>query len=75
MPISEELLEQLHKLTAEELINRIVSGEATAGELGVAVRFLKDNGIDVSEKAESPMLGLASVVPFKPEVDDQTEAC
>ncbi len=75
MPISEELLEQLHKLTAEELINRIVSGEATAGELGVAVRFLKDNGIDVSEKAESPMLELASVVPFKPEVDDQTEAC
>jgi len=75
MSVSEELLEKLHQLTAEELINRIVSGEATAGELGVAVRFLKDNGIDVSEKAESPLYELAHVVPFQPEVDDQAEAC
>ena len=60
----EELLDQLHRITAEELIDRIISGDASSGDLGVAVRFLKDNGIDLSEKAASPIRDLASIVPF-----------
>ncbi len=64
MKSKEELLDQLHRMTAEELITRISSGDASAAELGVAVRFLKDNGIDVSAKTESPIYDLASVVPF-----------
>ena len=65
MKTKEELLEQLHRMTAEELINRIAMGDATPADLGVAVRFLKDNGIDASEKTESPINTLASMVPFK----------
>jgi len=60
----EELLDHLHRLTAEELIDRIISGDASSGDLGVAVRFLKDNGIDLSEKAASPIRDLANIVPF-----------
>ena len=60
----EKLLSQLHGLMTEELINRIVSGEATSADLSVAVKFLKDNGIDVGERTESPMHNLAKIVPF-----------
>lgn len=72
MKTKEELLDQLHRLTAEELINRIIEGEASAAELGVAVRFLKDNNIDVSEQSASPIHDLAAVVPFS--IEDQKVA-
>ena len=57
---------------AEELINRIVSGEATSAELSVAVKFLKDNGIDVGERAESPIHNLAKIVPFTSGEEEMT---
>lgn len=60
----DELLEMLHRLTAEELIDRLQGGEATAAEIGVAVKFLKDNGMDVSSEAETPVRDLAAIVPF-----------
>jgi len=40
------LLEELHNETAQVLLDRIKSGEATAADLSVARQFLKDNGID-----------------------------
>lgn len=64
MKTKDQLLEQLHRLTAEELIDRLSSGEATAAEIGVAVKFLKDNGCDVSAEAETPVRELAGIVPF-----------
>ena len=42
---STDLLEQLHSLITKEFIMRAKSGEATAAELSVMVKFLKDNNI------------------------------
>ena len=43
---TEELLAKLHAATAQELLTRILSGEASAAELGVTIKFLKDNNIE-----------------------------
>lgn len=56
---SNELLEKLHNSVAEHLLEKVESGEATASEIAQAVKFLKDNGIDVSDPGESPIGGLA----------------
>jgi len=64
MKSKEELLEHLHRITAEELIDRLQSGEASAAEIGVAVKFLKDNGMDVSAESETPIHDLSKIVPF-----------
>ena len=42
----EGLLAALHTAVAEDLHRRITDGEASAAELSVAVKFLKDNHID-----------------------------
>lgn len=41
----EQILEQLHTSLAQELLDRIRSGEATAGDLNAARQFLKDNEV------------------------------
>jgi hypothetical protein len=65
---SKDLLERLHEKTAQHLLDRIDSGEATASEIAQAVKMLKDNGIDTSDPGESPLGGvaesLADKVPF-----------
>jgi len=44
---------------------RVRSGEATASELSVAVKFLKDNGASLDViMAESPMANLLQDLPF-----------
>ena len=59
------ILEQLHDTVAKDLLERIKSGEASASELSVAVKFLKDNNatLDVIT-AESPMGNLLEALPF-----------
>lgn len=52
----DQVLSQLHTLVAEKLIDKIASGEASAAELSVAVKFLKDNGID-ADKLNNPEIG------------------
>jgi len=42
---SNDLLEELHAMLAADFIKRLKSGEATAAELSVIVKFLKDNNI------------------------------
>ena len=37
-------MDTLHEVVTKELLARVRSGEATASELSVAVKFLKDNG-------------------------------
>lgn len=69
-----ELLNRLHSSLIEVLIEKIKNGEASAGDLGVARQFLKDNGVDVSAKNSEPMLRLNEVLPFNPE-EDSDEAC
>ena len=62
------ILDDLHDSVATDLLNRIKSGEASASELSVAVKFLKDNGAthDVIH-AESPMANLLDALPFDTE--------
>ena len=60
-----KMLEDLHVAVAEELLARVRTGEATAAELTVAARFLKDNGIDADMKQDSPLANLAKVLPFQ----------
>lgn len=41
-----DLLNQLHGLVAQDLIDKIKSGDATAQELSAAIKFLKDNHVE-----------------------------
>jgi hypothetical protein len=60
-----QLLDILHESVAKDLLARVKSGEATAAELGVAVKFLKDNNASLDViTAESPMGNLLSSLPF-----------
>jgi len=59
-----DILEELHKHLAEDLLHKIRSGEATAAELSVARAFLKDNGIDAIMEASEPLNNLAKTLPF-----------
>lgn len=46
MTASKTLLSSLHTIVAEQLLDRISSGEATSADFGQAIKFLKDNGIE-----------------------------
>jgi hypothetical protein len=65
--MNKETLEKIHGALAQELLNKVLSGEATATELNVARQFLKDNGIDCAPQANAPMLQLAKLMPFDEE--------
>lgn len=59
-------MDTLHDAVTQELLLRVKSGEATASELSVAVKFLKDNGASLDViTAESPMAGLLESLPFE----------
>jgi hypothetical protein len=61
-----DLLDKLHEVVTQELLMRVRSGEATASELSVAVKFLKDNGASLDViMAESPMANLLNDLPFE----------
>lgn len=60
-----EQLDLLHAAVANELLDRVKSGEATASELSVAVKFLKDNNANLDVvTAESPLGNLLESLPF-----------
>lgn len=59
-------IDDLHDAITQELLLRVRSGEATASELSVAVKFLKDNGASLDAiMAESPMDNLLKDLPFE----------
>jgi len=60
----QKLLEKLHCDVAQELLDRINTGEATAADIGIAVKFLKDNNITVDIEESEPVLNLAKSLPF-----------
>ena len=58
-------MDSLHDAVTQELLLRVRSGEATASELSVAVKFLKDNGATLDVITESnPMVNLLNELPF-----------
>ena len=63
MDKSLELLETLHECLAKELLGKIQSGEAKAGDLNVARQFLKDNGIECIPVENNPMEELMNNLP------------
>ena len=50
-----KLLEQLHLVLAQELLDKVKSGDAKAGDLNVARQFLKDNGVECIPVEKNPM--------------------
>ena len=59
-----DVLSSLHDAVAQELLDRVLSGDATSADLNVAKGFLKDNGIDAGLDASEPMSELARTLPF-----------
>lgn len=66
----QDTLQELHNAISEDLLAKIQSGEASAAELAVAVKFLKDNGIDCYAPANEKVSSLANVMQFPVNVDD-----
>jgi hypothetical protein len=60
---SEQTLSMLHELTAQALIDRIKSGEATSADLNAAIKFLKDNDISCVVSQNDPMKELIDKLP------------
>jgi HKD family nuclease len=58
MKADEEILALLHNAVAEALVAKVKSGEATAAELAVSIKFLKDNGITAVLAPDSPLSSL-----------------
>jgi hypothetical protein len=67
-----KLMNDLHAALAQELLDRVHGGEATASDLSVVRQFLKDNGIDSVPKKGSPLdqLNRATNLPFTEAEDD-----
>ena len=58
-----ELLQNLHTVLIENLLDKVKSGEAKAGDLNVARQLLKDNGIECIPTEMNPIEDLMSSLP------------
>tara|TARA_Y100000401_G_scaffold117336_1_gene125694 strand:- start:1034 stop:1237 length:204 start_codon:yes stop_codon:yes gene_type:complete len=65
--MEDKILQDLHNAVAEDLLKKVLSGEATAAELSVARAFLKDNGIDATPGQSEPINDLIKNLPFDTE--------
>ena len=63
MDKSLEVLNTLHLCLAKELLGKIQSGDAKAGDLNVARQFLKDNGVECLPVESNPMQELMENLP------------
>lgn len=61
---SQDALERLHNSLVEALVQRIADGTASAADLSVAAKLLKDNGITAEIKPGNPLDQLAGSLPF-----------
>ena len=58
-----QLLETLHTVLIENLLDKVKSGEAKAGDLNVARQLLKDNGIECIPVENNPIEDLMTNLP------------
>lgn len=58
------LLEKLHDNVAKELLDRLLSGEASTADISTAIKFLKDNNITTDIEENKPMMNLVKALPF-----------
>ena len=69
-----DLLADLHKVLAEQLLDRIKDPAAKSADLNVARQFLKDNGIEALATQGSPLAELVNTLPdFNDEDADLSE--
>ena len=62
-----QVLSALHTAVAEELLERVKSGEAKPADISNAIKFLKDNNIDAIPIEGSPLNDLLQGLPFDTE--------
>lgn len=67
MAASKDILGELHSAVAADLLTRIKSGQATAGELSTAIKFLKDNNIEAIAENND---GLSALLKALPDFDE-----
>ena len=60
---TEDMMDMLHRITTEELINRIRSGEASTADIRAAIDWLGKNDITSVAVVNSPLAALAGLVP------------
>jgi hypothetical protein len=65
--MEDKIPQDLHNAVAEDLLKKVLSGEATAAELSVARAFLKDNGVDATPGQSEPLNDLIKNLPFDTE--------
>jgi len=60
---SKDLMELLHGTVAQELLDRIKTGEASSADISNAIKFLKDNGIEARADKNTGIQSLAASFP------------
>lgn len=63
----QEILQSMHGEMATAMLKRLRSGDFTAADLNVMRQFLKDNGVEALPKAGTPIMNLATELPFTDE--------
>ena len=63
----EDVLANLFDAAVDDLLKKVQSGEATAGDYKNIIQLFKDNGITCEIKKGSPFARLAEVLPFSAE--------
>ena len=63
----EKTLSTLHTAVAQELLDRVQSGDAKPADMSNAIKFLKDNNVDAMPVQGSPLDGLLNSLPFNSE--------
>ena len=66
----QDQLERLNNVLTQELLHRVASGEASAGDLNVARQFLRDNHIEALPVADSPLKNLLDTLPPPESIDE-----
>jgi hypothetical protein len=66
----DNILFVLHTAVAQTLLEKIKDGTAKSADLGVAVRFLKDNGIEATPVNDNPLAQLLESLPFDQEEEE-----
>ena len=66
----QDKLQRLHNVLTQELLNRVASGDASAGDLNVARQFLRDNHIEALPVADSPLKNLLDTLPPPESIDE-----
>lgn len=57
------LLNEMHGVLTQKLLDRIKSGDATAADFNVARQLLKDNNIQAVPVKDSPLQKLTDAIP------------